>query len=157
RTDVNASLGITLDDDTTFTMGGDAQMTMDEFVYQKGGKNTGIYHVVKGTVAFVAGQVAKTGNMSIDTPTATFGIRGTTGVVEVPEGITGAGQVQVKLYPDANGAVGRIEVFSPGRGGSSLGVLTRAASGFGIGAAVGGRFSAIPLTISPQQVARDRG
>jgi hypothetical protein len=153
----NATLAITLDDETTFTMGANARMTMDEFAYQQGRAHTGTYNVLRGTVAFVAGQVAKTGTMSITTPTATIGIRGTTGVVEVPEGITTASQVHVKLYPDANGAVGRIEVFAPGAGGARLGILTRAASGFGIGAAVGGRFAAVPLTISSQQVARDRG
>jgi hypothetical protein len=153
----NATLGITLDDETTFTMGADARMVMDEFLYQKSGKNAGAYQVLRGTVAFVAGQVAKTGNMTINTPTATFGIRGTTGVVEVPEGVTTAGQVAIKLYPDANGIVGRIEVFAPGTGGARLGILTRASSGFGIGAAVAGRFAAVPLVISPQQVARDRG
>jgi hypothetical protein len=157
QTASNATLGITLDDETTFTMGADARMLMDEFLYQKSGRNAGAYHVLRGTVAFVAGQVAKTGNMTITTPTATFGIRGTTGVVEVPEGVTTAGQVAIKLYPDANGAVGRIEVFAPGTGGARLGILTRASSGFGIGAAVAGRFAAVPLVISPQQIVRDRG
>jgi hypothetical protein len=157
QTASNATLGITLDDDTTFTMGGNARMVMDEFLYQSGGKPAATYNVVRGTLAFVAGQVARTGDMSIATPTATIGIRGTTGVVEVPEGVTTAGQVAVKLYPDASGAVGRIELFAPGPGGARLGVLTRASTGFGIGAGIAGRFAAVPLAISSQQVARDRG
>lgn len=157
QTASNTSLGITLDDETTFTMGADARMSMDEFLYQKGGKNTAAYRVVRGTVAFVAGQVAKTGTMTIATPTATLGIRGTTGVIEVPQEAATAAQVAIKLYPDSNGAVGRIEVFAPGAGGVRLGTLTRAASGFGVGPAVGGRFAAVPLAISPQQAARDRG
>ncbi len=157
QTGANSTLGIALDDETTFTMGANTRMTLDEFVYQKNGKPSAGYNVLRGTVAFVAGQVAKTGSMSISTPTATLGIRGTTGVIDVPENITGASQVNVKLYPDANGAVGRIELFAPGTGGTRLGILTRASSGFGIGAAIGGRFSAVPITISPQQIARDRG
>lgn len=157
QTAANTTLGITLDDETTFTMGADARMQVDEYLYQKGGKNAAAYQIVRGTVAFVAGQVAKTGTMTIATPTATLGIRGTTGVVEVPEGGGTTGQVAIKLYPDSDGAVGRIEVFAPGAGGARLGILTRAASGFGIGPAVGGRFAAVPLAISPQQAARDRG
>jgi hypothetical protein len=56
--------------------------------------------------------VAKTGDMKITTPTATLGIRGTTGLVEVPEGAAAnnPNNVAVKLYPDADGRVGRIEV-----------------------------------------------
>ncbi len=46
----------------------------------------GVFDVAKGTAAFVAAAVAKTGDMKITTPTATLGIRGTTGLVEVPDG-----------------------------------------------------------------------
>ncbi|MGY3192683.1 hypothetical protein ACVIWU_002049 [Bradyrhizobium sp. USDA 4509] len=95
--------------------------------------------------------------MKISTPTATLGIRGTTGLVEVPEGATATSRnVGIKLYPDADGHVGRIEVND--RSGASLGVLTRGASGFAIRPGTGGaRFAAVPLTISPQQITRDQG
>src|SRR5206468_3016101 len=47
---------------------------------ESGGANNGaVFSLVQGTFAFVAGQVAKTGDMKIDTPVATMGIRGTTG------------------------------------------------------------------------------
>jgi hypothetical protein len=114
-------------------------------------------YVVKGTVAFAAAAVAKTGDMKISTPTATLGIRGTTGLVEVPEGATAtsANNVAIKLYPDADGKVGRIEVN--GRDGSRLGFLTQGASGFTIRPGAMGRVAALPLTISPQQSLRDQG
>ena len=62
--------------------------------------------------------------MKITTPTATLGIRGTSGLVEVPEGAsaTSKNNVNVKLYPDADGRVGRIEVND--RAGARLGFLT---------------------------------
>ena len=73
---------------------------------------------------------AKSGDMKITTPTATLGIRGTTGLVEVPEGAAASNpnNVAVKLYPDADGRVGRIEVND--RAGARLGFLTQGASGF---------------------------
>ena len=104
-------------------------------------------------MAFVASAVAKTGNMSITTPTASLGIRGTTGLVEV-EG--GAAANNIKLYPDEDGRVGRIEVND--RSGVRLGALTQGASGFAIRPGIGGaRVAAVPLTISPQQAQRDQG
>ena len=110
--------------------------------------------MVRGTTAFFASQVAKTGDMKINTPTATLGIRGTSGVIVVPDGARPGGQVEVKLYQDAGGSTGRIEVFD--RAGGRLGELTRAATGFAI-AREAGRFAAIALTISAQQIALDRG
>jgi hypothetical protein len=161
QTTANGTLGITFDDDTTFTLKPNSRMTVDEFIYQEGGSsNAAVFNVVRGTVAFVASEVAKTGDMKINTPTATLGIRGTSGLVEIPEGpaVTGAGQVAIKLYPDADGRVGRIEVF--GRdGGQQLGILTRGATGFSVRPGAAGatrRFVAVPLQISAAEAERDR-
>src|SRR3954453_16572850 len=83
-------LGVTFDDETPLNLNAHARMTVDEFVYQEGSKpNAALFNVVRGTIAFVAGQAAKTGDMKFNTPTASLGIRGTTGVVEVPDGATG--------------------------------------------------------------------
>lgn len=132
---------------------------MDEFIYAEGGTgNAALFKATRGTIAFAAQQVAKTGDMKIETPSSTVGVRGTSGVIEVPEGATpgSTGEVAVKLYPDQDGHVGRIELFGLG-GGPRLGLLTRAATGFSLRAGAGGRFNAVALTISPQQAARDRG
>ncbi|MEY9757433.1 hypothetical protein ABIE73_004828 [Bradyrhizobium yuanmingense] len=87
QTSSNSALGITFNDATTFNLSAGAKITIDNYVYDDGGKqNSAIFDVGKGTVAFVAAAVAKTGDMKITTPTATLGIRGTTGVVDVPEG-----------------------------------------------------------------------
>jgi hypothetical protein len=159
QTAANSALGITFNDATTFNLKANAQITIDTYVYEDGGKqNAGVFDVAKGTVAFVAAAVAKTGDMKITTPTATLGIRGTTGLVEVPEGAAAnnPSNVAIKLYPDADGRVGRIEVND--RAGARLGFLTQGASGFAIRPGVGGaRFVAVPLAISPQQMLRDQG
>jgi hypothetical protein len=157
-TSADSSLGVTFNDATTFHLSANSKLTIDNYVYEDGGKkNAGIFDIGKGTVAFVAAAVAKTGDMKITTPTASLGIRGTTGVVEVPEGVTSAGanNVNIKLYPDADGRVGRIEVND--RMGTRLGALTQGASGFAIRPGAGGRFAAAPLSISPREVARDQG
>jgi FecR protein len=155
QTNTDGTLGITFDDETTFTLKPNTQLAVDEFVYQEGGTdNAAVFNVVRGTAAFVAAEVAHTGNMRIDTPTSTLGIRGTTGLVEVPEGGAAGGQVSIKLYPDADGRVGRIEVF--GRDGAQLGILSRGATGFAIRPGAGGRFTAAPLQISREEAERDR-
>jgi hypothetical protein len=158
QTSANSTLGVTFNDSTTFNLTANARIAVDKFVYEEGGKaNAALFNVAKGTVAFVAAAVAKSGDMTITTPTATLGIRGTTGLVEVPEGATagGANNVAVKLYPDPDGKVGRIEIND--RSGGRLGFLTQGASGFTIRPGAGGRFAAVPLLISPQQALRDQG
>jgi len=158
QTSAKSSLGITFNDATTFNLTANAKITIDNFVYEEGGKkNAALFEVAKGTVAFVAASVAKTGDMKISTPTATLGIRGTSGVVEVPEGASASSRnnVAIKLYPDADGKVGQIEVND--RAGLRLGFLSQGASGFTIRAGAGARFAAVPLTISPQQILRDQG
>jgi hypothetical protein len=158
QTSANSTLGVTFNDATTFNLTANARITVDSYVYEDGGKqNAALFDITKGTVAFVAAAVAKTGDMKISTPSATLGIRGTTGLVEVPEGAAAANanNVAIKLYPDADGRVGRIEVN--GRDGSRLGSLTQGASGFTIRPGAMGRFTAAPLAISPQQALRDQG
>jgi len=156
-TGTNAALGVTFDDETTLSLSANARIVVDDFVYEKGTKgNKAVLNVARGTVAFVASLVAKTGDMTITTPTSTLGIRGTTGVVDVPDNAAagGAGEAKIKLYPDADGRVGRIEVFS--RQGERLGALTQGSSAFAIRPGVGGRFAAVPFQIPPQEAARDR-
>jgi FecR-like protein len=158
QTQANCTLGVTFTDATTFNLTANATITVDSFVYEDGGKKNGaLFDVAKGTVAFVAAAVAHTGDMRISTPSATLGIRGTTGLIEVPQGASAANpsNVAIKLYPDADGRVGRIEVN--GRDGSRLGSLTQGSSGFTIRPGAMGRFAAVPLVITPQQALRDQG
>lgn len=163
QTGKNSTLGVTFSDDTTLNLSASSRVVVDNFIYQEGAKdNAALINVTRGTMAFVAAAVAKTGDMKIETPTATLGIRGTTGVVEVPEGVaastTSTNNVGIKLYPDADGRVGRIDVRA--RDGAPLGMLTQGASGFTVrGAMVPGfgmRMSAMPMVMSAQMIARDR-
>jgi FecR protein len=154
QTSVSSTLGVTFNDETTFNLTANASITVDDYIYTDGGKqNSALFDVTKGTVAFVASAVAKTGNMKITTPTATLGIRGTTGLVEVNG--AGGGAHSIKLYPDPDGHVGTIDVND--RSGARLGSLTQGSSGFTIRAGAGGRLTAAPMMISPREAARDQG
>jgi hypothetical protein len=157
QTAVDSSLGVTFDDQTTFSLSANTRIVIDAFVYQEGGRsNAASVNVAVGTAAFVASLVAKTGNMQITTPNATLGIRGTTGVVDVPQAGAAAGnQPTIKLYPDLDGHVGQIEVFD--RQGGRLGTLTQGASAFALRPGIGGRLTAVSYRIPPQEAARDRG
>jgi len=154
QTNVNSSLGITFDDQTTFNLSANTSIVIDEFVYKEGDSgNAASFNVATGTAAFVASLVAKTGDMKITTPQATLGIRGTTGIVDVPQG-AGAALPTVKLYPDTDGHVGSIDVFD--RQGGRLGALTQGSSAFALRAGPGGRIAAVPYQIPPLEAARDR-
>ena len=149
-TAANSTLGVTFDDQTTFSLSANTRIVVDEFVYQEGGAaNAASFNVVAGTAAFVASLVAKTGNMKITTPVATLGIRGTTGVIDVPEQGSAAApgnaadEPRIKLYADADGYVGQIEVFNPQ--GVRLGALTQGASAFVFRPGAGGRLEAVPF------------
>jgi hypothetical protein len=83
-TGADSAVGITFSDGTAFNLSSNARMTLNEFVYDpKGTSNSTLFNLSKGTFTFVAGKVAKTGDMRIDTPVATMGIRGTTPRVEI--------------------------------------------------------------------------
>ena len=61
-------------------------MVLNEFVYDPNStSNTTLFNLTKGTFTFVAGKVAKTGDMKVDTPVATMGVRGTTPRIEISD------------------------------------------------------------------------
>jgi hypothetical protein len=157
RTAPNSSLGLTFDDETTFSLSSSTMLVVDKFLYAPDGKdNAGSFHIGTGTAAFVASFVAKTGDMRITTDTVALGVRGTTGVVDVPQaGPTPAVAPTIKLYPDTDGHVGQIEVSD--YQGNRLGTLTQGSSAFSIRAAGRGNFTAVAYQISPNEAVRDRG
>jgi hypothetical protein len=83
-TGADSGVGITFSDGTAFNLSANARMVLNEFVYDpKGNSNATLFSLSKGSFTFIAGKVAKTGDMKIDTPVATMGIRGTTPHVEI--------------------------------------------------------------------------
>ncbi len=86
QTGDDGRVGINFTDGSSFNLSSKARMALDEFVYDpKGKSNSTLFSLTKGTFTFVAGAVAKTGDMKVDTPVATMGIRGTTPRVEISD------------------------------------------------------------------------
>jgi hypothetical protein len=101
QTGADGAVGVTFTDGTAFNLRSNARMVLNEFVYDPNGKsNSTLFSLSKGTFTFVAGKVAKTGNMKIDTPVATMGIRGTTPHVEISDD----GKVAFSTLIEENGA-----------------------------------------------------
>jgi VCBS repeat-containing protein len=101
----NSTVGITFIDGTVFGLSSNARMVLNEMVYDpNGSNNSSLISLVAGTISFVAGETAKHGDMKIDTPVATMGIRGTAVLVEIdfsaPSGGSPDAKFQVLVEPD---------------------------------------------------------
>src|SRR5438105_9405447 len=80
----DSTLGITFIDGTVFGLSSNARMVLNEMVYDpNGSNNSSLLSLVAGTISFVAGETAKHGDMKVDTPVATMGIRGTAVLAEI--------------------------------------------------------------------------
>jgi hypothetical protein len=86
QTGRDGKLDLTLTDGTTINISSNARMVLDEFVYDPNGtSNSTFLSLTRGTFNFVAGRIVQTGNMRVDTPVGTMGIRGTAPRVEIAE------------------------------------------------------------------------
>ncbi len=84
QTGADGGLGVIFADGTSFNVSSNARMEVNEFVYDpKGNSNSTLLSLTKGTFTFIAGNVAHTGDMKVDTPMGTMGIRGTAPRVEI--------------------------------------------------------------------------
>ena len=105
----DGAIGVVFADQTTFSMAEDGEIVLDEMVYdpvtQEG---TFAVSVVEGVFTFVSGEIAKTDPdaMTLDTPVATIGIRGT----QLALKYEGGEDLQVVLMEEADGFVGEIVV-----------------------------------------------
>ena len=84
ETGPDGKLGVAFADGTSFSVSPNARMEVNEFVYDPHGhSNSSLMSLTKGTFTFIAGEVAHSGSMKVDTPVGTMGIRGTTPHVEI--------------------------------------------------------------------------
>ena len=102
----DSTLGITFIDGSVFGLASNAKMVLNEMIYDpNGSNNTSLLSLVQGTISFVAGATAKKGDMKVDTPVATMGIRGTAVLVEIDFEVPAQGgappaKFQVLVEPD---------------------------------------------------------
>ena len=119
ETSSDGAVEITFLDGTSFSLGGDAKMVLDELIYDAA-SNTGssLMSMLTGTFVFITGEVAKTGPdaMQVRTPSGTIGIRGTkVGCsLEMTDGVS-----LCVLLPAADGSVGEF-VFSNETGSQTI-------------------------------------
>ena len=76
ETGADGAVGITFIDGTAFNLSATSRLVLNEFSCERtGAPNSALFSLVQGAFSFVAGKIARTGGLSIDTPFAT--IRGT--------------------------------------------------------------------------------
>ena len=86
QTGVDGAISIVFADGTSFNVSNNAKMEVNDFVYDPNGhSNSSLMSLTKGTFTFIAGNVAHTGDMKVDTPVGTMGIRGTAPRVEISD------------------------------------------------------------------------
>jgi VCBS repeat-containing protein len=102
QTGSNSSIGMTFVDGSAFGMTSNARMVLNEMIFDpNGSSNSSLMSLVQGTITFVAGQTAKNGNMRVETPVATMGIRGTAVLVEIGAN-DGPTKFSVLVEPDGH-------------------------------------------------------
>jgi hypothetical protein len=128
-------LQLLLLDKSKFTVGANARLTIDRFVYDPNGGSSFSASVAKGAFRFMSGKSGRDSNSSIKSPVATIGIRGT-----VVDGVVG--QLAVAIARSER-AIGRdvqsdpetatlVVLRGPGpqtRGGVSVGAADVTAAG----------------------------
>jgi len=82
-------------DKSTFTIGANARLTIDRFVYDPN-KRSLAASVAKGAFRFMSGRPDRRGDASISTPVSTIGIRGT-----IVEGVVGREAIAIASHEQA--------------------------------------------------------
>ena len=107
-----SSLSVTLIDSSTFAMGGDGRMVIDELMFDPDGDDgSALFTMIEGVFSFVSGEIAKFGPeaMVVRSSTVTIGVRGT----EVAVRADGeSGQTIVTLLAEDDGGVGEVIVLT---------------------------------------------
>src|SRR6266702_7646153 len=113
----DSKLGITFIDGTVFGLASNARMVLNEMVYDpNGSNNSSLLSLVAGTISFVAGETAKHGDMKVDTPVATMGIRGTAVLSQIHFVIPAGGgdpqpEASFQVLVEPNGTTGSYILF----------------------------------------------
>lgn len=109
-TGADSNVSILFVDETTFALDGDGEMTIDEMVFDPDASTgSALFSVAEGVFTLVSGQIAKTDPdaMTLTTPIATIGIRGTAVAGQGgPEGFPNF----FTLMPEPGGIVGEIVI-----------------------------------------------
>ena len=86
ETSHNGSLGITLKDNTRLSLGPNSQLTLNEFAFNpRQEEYSFITEMARGTLVYLSGMMSKLSpeSISVKTPVATVGIRGTRFLIRI--------------------------------------------------------------------------
>src|SRR6267142_1290950 len=122
QTGSGSTLGLVLIDGTTFNLTANARMMLNDLTYDgtstslltlvtlvtASASNTSLFTLVQGAASFVAGQVAKTGDMKVATPVAVIGIRGTAVILDIS---STDGKVSISVADQQDGQTHEVQVF----------------------------------------------
>jgi VCBS repeat-containing protein len=156
QTSGDSALGVIFTDGTTFNLSSNARMVLNEFVYDPNGTaNSAAISLVQGTISFLAGQVAKTGDMKVGTPVATMGIRGTAVNVTIS---ADNGATNISVMAEADNVTHTVAVYA-------LPTPADLAAGNAVGALLGTvtsnngvfTFNPTPAGVVVQETAKDIG
>jgi hypothetical protein len=90
RTSADGTANVIFADRSTLTVGKNSEVLLDKFVYDPGAKSGGIaLSLTQGALRFVGGQLSKSGDVTVKTPTSTMTIRGGIALFFFPPGGTG--------------------------------------------------------------------
>ncbi len=77
----DGKLGITFEDGAVFSLSDGGTMALDDMVYNPGGSsNKMLFTLVKGALGLITGEIAGSGGVEVNTPSAVLAIRGTTAI-----------------------------------------------------------------------------
>ena len=144
-----AGVGVSFLDESTFSLGENGRMILDEMIYDASAQTgQSSLSILTGTFAFVSGAIAKTGvdSMVLNTPTAAIGIRGTAGGGK----IDADGSTTAALVSESGGFVGEM-VFS-----NSFGTQTINSPNQGV-SIVPGQAPSAPVQLTSAQIAQTFG
>ena len=110
QTGSNSRLGITFLDQTVFSLSSNARMVIDDLVYRPGGtSNKMLVNLAEGTFVFLAGKIASTGDMKVETRVTLLGIRGTQPWVAITPGVS-----SFAITAERNGKTGEYSMLRKG-------------------------------------------
>jgi VCBS repeat-containing protein len=132
QTGSDSSLTIKFNDGTVFGLSASARIILSEMVYAAdSAANSALFTLIQGTIGFIAGKIAKTGDLNVETPVATMAIRGTAVKTEI-SAVDGTTKFSLLTEPDGTtGSFLLIDKHNPSRVITSIsdpGVATIVAS-----------------------------
>src|SRR5580700_10008442 len=88
KTTPKGSVQLLFLDRSTLSIAPNSEIVIDEFVYNPGdGSGHMVTSLTKGALRFVGGQLSHAGQTTVNTPSATIGIRGGTSIITLTEAI----------------------------------------------------------------------